>query len=91
MQRVKFKKGFQRKFLINVLEKINCPSFYELVNRVDVNYSSLKNYFNESRTLPKNFFEDLCRISEINKASLKFIILEENWGKIKGGKKSKRK
>jgi hypothetical protein len=87
-KRVKFQKGQQRKFLKNVLEKINCPSFRELIKRgFDINYSTLKNYLNESRTLPENFFNDLCFLAKIDKNKLNFVLLDENWGRIKGGRR----
>jgi hypothetical protein len=88
VKRVKFQKGQQRKFLKNVLEKINCPSLRELIKRgFDINYSTLKNYLNESRTLPENFFNDLCFLAKINKTKLNFVLLDENWGQGKGGRK----
>jgi len=86
--RIKFNKGRQRKFLKEVLLKINCPSL-RLINQIgfDINYQTLKSYFNENRTLPKELFENLCKISGIDKTKLKFDILNDNWGKIIGGKK----
>ena len=87
MARVKFKKGMQRKFLKNVLNMINCPSLRELINRgFEIPYSTLKNYFNESRSLPKDFFNDLCYMAGINPDSLEVEYLNNNWGQIKGGK-----
>jgi len=90
IRRVKFKKGEQRKFIQEVLKKINCPSLRELVNRLSVNYSTLKNYIVEERHLPENLFNDLCFISKINKSELNVEYLEEHWGQIKGGKISKK-
>lgn len=89
--RIKFKKGFQRKFLKEVLEKINCPSVRELRKRgFDISYSSLKNYFVERRNLPEDFFNDLCKLAGLNKNNFSYEILDDNFGRIKGGKKSKR-
>lgn len=84
--RVQFPKGMQRKFLQKVLEKINCPSISELANRLNSNYSSLKNYFAEERCIPESLFEDLCYVSKMNKSEFKFDLLGENWGQSKGGK-----
>lgn len=82
----------QRKFLKLVLEKTSCISLRELINRgFDVPYSTLKNYFNESRTLPENLFNELCVFANISKKDLNIEILKENWGQAKGGKTSKRK
>lgn len=88
MQRVKFKKGYQRKFLKEILNRTNCPSLRELINRgFDIPYSTLKNYYSEKRLLPLDFFEELCSFSNIDSRSLKINILPLNWGQIKGGKK----
>jgi len=57
----------------------------------DVPYSTLKNYYNESRLLPEDLFDDLCDVARIDKAELEFEEVEENWGKVKGGKIGKRK
>lgn len=87
MKKIQFQKGKQRKFLQNVLEKINCPSLRELINRgFDIPYSTLKNYYNESRLLPKNLFLELCNLAKINPEKLNIKYLEKNWGQIKGGK-----
>lgn len=88
--RIKFKKNEEREFLKKVLENLNCPSLKELSNRVGINYSSLKNYFNEERTLPENLFNDLCYISQIDKKTLDVEFLDENYGRVIGGKKGKR-
>ena len=89
--RIRFKKGEQRKFIKRVIEKINCPSLRELINRgIEVNYSTLKNYYNEERLLSDKLFYELIEISELNKNELDFNIINENWGQVKGGKKSRR-
>ena len=87
--RIKFKRKKQREFLKKVLEKINCPSLKELSNRTGINYSSLKNYFNEERTLPYDYFNDLCYVSQIEKKNLDFETLDENYGQVIGGKVTK--
>lgn len=89
MTRVKFKKGEQRKFIKDVLEKLNCPSLRALNQfGFDISYSTLKNYFVESRLLPEDFFRDLCYLAKINVDDLDVKFLEENWGQVKGGKGS---
>lgn len=89
--RVKFQKGKQRIFLKKVLEKMNCPSLRELIRRgFSISYSTLKNYFNESRTLPLDLFEDLCNFANFDKDKLDFKILEDYFGQIKGGTISRR-
>jgi hypothetical protein len=88
MKRVKFLKGEQRKFLKRAMKFLNCLTLIELSNRMGINYSTLKNYFSEKRLLGLEFFEDICFISKIDKKSLNFELLNENFGQIFGGKKS---
>ncbi len=83
MRRVKFRKGEQRKFLKSVLVNVNCPSLRSFVQfGFEVPYSTLKNYFNESRLLPESFFRDLCFLAKINCKSLDVMYLESNWGQV---------
>jgi len=86
--RVKFDKGKQREFLNKVMEEVSCPSLRELSRRLDLNYSSLKNYFNEDRTLSKELLDNLCLISKLE---FRGRFVGENWGQIKGGKRGRRK
>ena len=88
--RIHFNKGKQRIFLKNVLKILDCPSLRELGNRLNLNYSTLKNYFNESRNLSEFLFNDLCDLAKIDKIDLDFEILNENWGQVKGGIISKK-
>lgn len=89
--RVLFSEGMQREFLKKILENINCPSLRELINRgIDVNYSTLKNYFNEDRLMPEEFFNELIEMSGVNKNNFTFNLVNENWGQVKGGKISRR-
>jgi hypothetical protein len=90
MLRVKFSKGFQGKFIRDVLDRVNSPSLRELGRRLNVNYSTFKNYFNEERCLSESLFNDLCYISKINKENLGVEYLDSNWGQVKGGKKSRK-
>ena len=92
MNRIRFRKGGQRKFLDLAIEKLSSPSLRGVLQfGFDVPYSTLKNYYNESRLLPKNLFDDVCEIARIDKGELIFEFVNENWGRIKGGKLSKRK
>lgn len=85
--RVKFKKKEQRKFIKEVLKNSSCPSLRSLIQRgFDMPYSTLKSYFNENRTLPEELFNDLYTFGNINPEKYSVEILEDNWGKIKGGK-----
>ena len=89
MRRVKFKKGKQREFLANVISESGAPSLRSLNQfGFDIPYSTLKNYFNESRHLPEDFFNDLCYLSKAKKDNLDILYLDSNFGQSIGGKKS---
>jgi len=89
--RIKFDNGKQREFLKKILEKTNCPSLRELISRgIDINYSTLKNYFSEERLISEDLFKELIIFSGLSEKDFDFEIIEENWGQIKGGKISKR-
>lgn len=89
--RLLFKKGEQRKFIEYVLLEIGSPSLRELINRgINVSYSSLKNYYSGRRLLPEHLFDLLRQISGLKKVPFSFELVSENWGKVKGGKVSKR-
>ena len=82
----------QKKFILEVIENINAPSARELVRRGIIdNYATLKNYLSERRTLPEDVFNDMCYVAKIDKDDLRFEILEDNYGCVVGGKKSKRR
>lgn len=90
--RVIFNKSSQRKFFDLVIEKTNSPSLRALLQfGLNVNYSSLKNYYSEARLISEELFNDLCTLARIDLADLDFFYLDENWGKVKGGKIGRRK
>lgn len=92
MGRVRFRKGKQREFLDLVIKRLNAVSLRGILQfGLKVPYSTLKNYYGESRLLPEDFFEDLLGLSGISRDELDFEFLEENWGKVKGGRISKRR
>lgn len=87
MRRVKFKRGEQRKFLERVINESGAPSLRALNQfGFDFSYSTLKNYFNEERTLPEDLFLDFCKLIGANVSDFDFDFLDENWGQVKGGK-----
>ncbi|NCN51631.1 hypothetical protein GW931_01325 [archaeon] len=90
--KAKFPLGKQRDFIKKVLEILGCPNLKELINRgVDVNYNSLKNYYCERRVITLNLVENLCNLSKLEKKDLVFEILDNNWGQVKGGKRTRLK
>ena len=91
MRRVKFKEGEQREFLEKVITESGAPSLRSLNQfGFDVPYSTLKNYFNESRHIPEGFFLDLCELIGANPSSFEVTFLEESYGQRKGGLVSKK-
>ena len=91
MNRIKFKKGMQRKFIEGVLINSACPSLRELIERgFEIPYSTLKSYFNENRTLPEDFFDALLVVGGLNRADLEFEFLGGSWGQKLGGSLSRR-
>lgn len=88
MARIKFRIGQQRKFLDLVISNSSSPSLRGLMQfGLKINYETLKSYYNENRTLPEDFFNDLLILARIDKKSLKFSYLKEHWGQVKGGKR----
>ena len=74
------------------MESLNAPSIRGILQfGFDIPYSTLKNYYNESRLLPSEFFNDLCEVAQMDKNSLGFEEVDDNWGKVKGGKLGKQK
>ena len=89
--RVKFKLGEQRKFLDLIIIRLNCISIRGILQfGFNISYNDLKNYYSERRLIPKSFFDDLCHIAKLNPKDFNFEYLKDNWGQIRGGKKSKR-
>ncbi|MCD4771448.1 hypothetical protein K8R30_03460 [archaeon] len=88
--RIRFKKGGQRVFLDLVIEKLRAPSLRGLLQfGFDVRYSTLKNYYVGVRLMPKGLVLDFCEVAGIKFEGLGVEEVEENWGRVKGGKVSK--
>ena len=91
MRRVRFGRGKQRAFLDLIVERLDSPSLRAILQfGFGVPYSTLKNYYNESRLLSEDFFRDLCEVAKVEVGELKFEFVDENWGQVRGGKISKR-
>jgi len=87
--RIKFRTGMQQKFLDLVIANANSPSLRGLMQfGLKINYQTLKSYYNENRTLPEDFFNDLLILAKTDRRSVKVKLLKENWGQAKGGKRS---
>ena len=90
--RIRFlKKGGQRAFLDLVIFKLKSPSLRGLLQfGFDVKYSTLKNYYSEVRLMPRDLVRDFCEVAGIGFRELGFEEVGENWGRVKGGKISRR-
>ncbi len=74
-------------FLNLCCEKLDTPNIVSLLQfGIDCSLSALKNYYIERRLLPEEVFVELCHLAKIDFADLKFERLDDNWGKVKGGK-----
>ena len=90
--RIEFKAGEQRKFLDLVINRTSSPSLRGLLQfGLETNYSTLKNYYNESRLLPGFLFDELLEFARLSRDDVDFEEADENWGKVKGGQISKRR
>lgn len=86
MNRVKFYKRMQRRFLDKVIENLNSPSLRGIRQfGFKINYQTLKSYYNENRTLPEDLFNDLCYLAKISPSDWKVRYLKEHWGQKLGG------
>ena len=73
-----------------VLFKINCPSLRALNQfGFDINYQTLKSYYDENRTLPEDFFRNLCHLAHLDANNSDVQYLDEHWGQVKKGKKKR--
>ena len=90
--RVRFlRDGGSREFLNLVIEKLNSPSLRGLLQfGLEVNYSTLKNYYSGVRLMPKSLVLDFCEVAGIGFEGLKVEVVDENWGRVKGGKVGKK-
>lgn len=87
--RISLKKGKQSELINLVKKKFTWP---ELSKKLSISENYLRNELRkEQRLLSEKTYNELCAL--INKTFDKFIIkkLNDNWGKIKGGKISKGK
>ncbi len=91
--RIRFlKKGEQMAFLDLVIERLRSPSLRGLLQfGFDVKYSTLKNYYNDVRLMPKELVLDFCEVAGIDFDGLDIEEVGENWGRVLGGKLGKRK
>ena len=90
--RVRFvRKGGQRKFLEMVRDRLNVSSVRGVLQfGVSVSYFAMKSYYSEDRLMPKDLVVDLCDLAGIDYDGLDVEELGDNWGKVKGGRRSRR-
>ena len=89
---IEFKRGGQRAFLDLMILKLRVSSLRGLLQfGFNVPYSTLKNYYIEARLMPENLVRDFCEVSGVDFEELEVEEVEENWGKVLGGKVGKGK
>ncbi len=87
MGRVKFKRGFQRKFIMDVC-RISNFNLKQLSEKIGVNYNTFKNYSREQLLIPEELLFSLSSLSGINVSDLNILtVYQDNWGASKGGRK----
>jgi hypothetical protein len=91
MARIVFGKGKQHEFFNKVIEDTQSPSLRSLLQYgISSNYTQLKNFYTERRTIPKELFLELCTIAHIDEDSLNVTEKKDSWGQVIGGQTSKR-
>ena len=84
--RIKLKRGEQSKLFLSAISKAGTEN--NLSKLILIPESSIYGYKNELRTLPLNRFKNLLDFLNLKKENIKIDkILEDNWGKIKGGRR----
>lgn len=91
--RIRFlREGGQRVFLDLVIEKLRVKSLRGLLQfGFDVPYSTLKNYYAGVRLMHRGLVEDFCEVAGVEFGGLDAEEVEENWGRVLGGKVGRRK
>lgn len=85
--RIRFKDGEQRVFIAKIL-LTNDISLKSLSKILEINYSTLKNFYREKCIIPENLINRLCSLYNLYLPKDKILeTLPENWGQVKGGKK----
>jgi len=84
MTRIKFPQ--QRLFLNYVMQKLQL-NLVQLAKSARLNYELLKKQHQERLFFEESDFLRLCKLGKIKPSSLEIERLEDNWGKILGGKR----
>ncbi|MFH1365606.1 MAG: LAGLIDADG family homing endonuclease [archaeon] len=83
-RRIQLKSGEQRRLLISLSKKFG--SLKKVAKKLDIPYSTLKNYNSESRLLPERLFDKILTLLPIQRESIDFTYLDATWGASLGGK-----
>jgi hypothetical protein len=90
MRRIQFAKGKQRTYLQQIQKELQTPTLKELLNYgISTNYSTLKNYYTEKRTLPETLYKELQELTK-NRIITEHQYKKQHWGQEKGGKKTRK-
>src|SRR3989344_8375739 len=83
-QRIKLSSEKQKELIISAAKKVG--SLKSLSKKINVSYSTLKNYSSGKLYLPANVFNGLLVLLNIKKDNISFEYLASNWGQRIGGR-----
>lgn len=86
--RIKLKKGKQKKLILLVKKDSSWSKMSKLLH-LSISYLS-KDLANEKRLLSENVYKKLCDLAGTNFDEFILKRLDDNWGRSKGGKQSKK-
>lgn len=84
LRRVNLGIGKQRSLILLLVDKVG--SLKNIAENMQLSYSSLKKYAQESLLLPENIFEEIIKQLNYSKDNLSFSYLDAHWGRKIGSK-----
>lgn len=86
--RVKFAEGEQRSFIKKAIGKNSLSAFCKAnAEKINTKYSTFKDYFQETQTLPRGLFLFLTDYGKVQISDFNFKIIKKNWWQSDAGKK----
>ncbi|MCX6747977.1 MAG: hypothetical protein NT076_00060 [Candidatus Pacearchaeota archaeon] len=86
MVRVKFTREQQKQFIDYALQNLKI-NLRKLAEKLNVNYELIKKYHQEACSIDEKAFLRICKLVKINFKELEITLFENNWGRVKGGKR----
>ena len=82
--RIRLNSGKQKEIISGLANEYG--SLKSLAKKIKIPYSTMKGYASEIVLLPKNIFNKILDLSNINKEEVDFETIAPNWGQSIGGK-----